>query len=347
MKKFLYLLPFLFLWACKSQPKTIPPIQLSQNHKVLFLDSLTASKAIIQDEKEFFFNQVNTLDMSIQMGKNYEANISRDEILEDYKTFLKKDVLDFTKEETKFINAVFKEAYELCNKVSPNIFPPEIKLIKTHGKHYGKGAYYTRENCIIIPKDELILKNHNRFMETMFHEISHIYTRYDTDKRTELYGLIGFKPLGNRSNLVIKEALNNRILLNPDGINFAYNIDLQDPNGGSYSAVPIISASETSFVEDKPEFFQYLNFSLFKINIRHSVSVLSDAEGKTTINMDNIPDFFEQITDNTGYIIHPDEIIADNFMYIMMRGKENGLNQNFSEKGLELLKNIKAILIRE
>ena len=61
--------------------------------------------------------------------------------------------------------------------------------------------------------------------------------------------------------------------------------------------------------------------------------------------MANVPDFFEQITDNTGYIIHPDEIIADNFMYIMMRGKEGGLQKNFSEAGLQLLKNIKSVLV--
>ena len=60
--------------------------------------------------------------------------------------------------------------------------------------------------------------------------------------------------------------------------------------------------------------------------------------------MNNIPDFFAQITDNTGYIIHPDEIVADNFMYIMMREKKDGLNRTFSEKGVELLKDMKKIL---
>ena len=63
--------------------------------------------------------------------------------------------------------------------------------------------------------------------------------------------------------------------------------------------------------------------------------------------MDNVPDFFEKITTNTGYIIHPDEIIADNFMYIMMREKKNGLQRSFSEDGVELLKNIKKILVNE
>jgi hypothetical protein len=60
-----------------------------------------------------------------------------------------------------------------------------------------------------------------------------------------------------------------------------------------------------------------------------------------------VPNFFEKITSNTDYIIHPDEIIADNFMYLMMREKKNGLIRSFSKDGTELLRNIKNILIDE
>ena len=345
MKNILLILPIIFLWTCKSQPKTTPLLELSKEHKVIFLDSLQAGLAISTDEKENFFSLVNQLDMSIQMKKNFEADTPRKNIVEEYKTFLKKDVLDFTKGEMEFINDVFKEAYELCNKVSPFIFSKEIKLIKTHANHYGQGAYYTRENCIIIPKDELDLKNREGFLETMFHEISHIYTRYHPEKQKALYQLIGFSNIGNMSNLLMKEGLKNRVLLNPDGVNFAYNIDLKETNGRPYSAIPIITSNETEYVNSKNDFFEYLHFSLYKVSIQHAVQVKSDEEGNSFINMDNIPDFHEKITNNTGYIIHPDEIIADNFMYIMLRGKKNGLQRSFSDNGRDLLRRIKNILV--
>ena len=345
MKNISLLLLIVLIWSCKSQPKLASHLELSENHKIVFLDSLTAGDAITTDVKENFFAYVNKLDMSIQMKKNFSEEVTRESVLKEYKDFLKKDVLDFTKEEVEFVNKVFKEAYSLSNKVSPNIFPKEIKLIKTHANHYGNGAYYTRDNCIIIPKNELSRKDAKAFLEVMFHEISHIYTRYNTDKRKKLYGLIGFKNIGNPTNLLMKDALKERILLNPDGINYAYKIDLKKSNGRNYSAVPIIFSSETEFVESKNTFFRYLDFSLFEINIQHAANVISDENGKSTINMANVPDFFEQITDHTGYIIHPDEIIADNFMYIMMRGKEGGLQKNFSEAGLQLLKNIKSVLV--
>ena len=347
MKNFLLFLPFIFLCTCKSQPQSTPLLQLSENHKVIFLDSIEAGQAITKDEKENFFSLITPLDMSIQMKKNFEAATPRNEIMDEYKSFLKKDVLDFSKEEMEFVNDILKEAFEMSNKVSTAIFPKEIKLIKTHANHYGQGAYYTRENCIIIPKDELELKNREGFLETMFHEISHIYTRYHPKKQKALYQLIGFSNIGKMSNLLIKEELKSRILLNPDGVNFAHHIELNEQSGRSYSAIPIIKSNETKYIDSKNDFFDYIDFSLYKINIQHAVQVQTDATGKSTIDMDNIPIFFEKITTNTGYIIHPDEIIADNFMYIMMREKKNGLLRTFSDDGVELLKNIKKILVNE
>jgi hypothetical protein len=349
MKNFLLLLPIIFLWTCKSQPQTptSPLLQLSENHKVIFLDSLEAGEAITKDEKENFFSLITPLDMSIQMKKNFETATPRNEIMDEYKSFLKKDVLDFSKEEMEYVNDILKEAFKMSNKVSTSIFPKEIKLIKTHANHYGQGTYYTRENCIIIPKDELELRNKEGFLETMFHEISHIYTRYHPEKQKALYKLIGFSNIGNMSNLLIKEELKSRILLNPDGVNFAYHIELNEKGGRPYSAIPIIKSNETKYLESKNDFFNYIDFSLYKISIQHGVQVQTDAAGNTTIEMDNVPDFFEKITTNTGYIIHPDEIIADNFMYIMMREKKNGLQRSFSEDGVELLKNIKKILVNE
>ncbi|MFK8006182.1 MAG: hypothetical protein AB8H03_07420 [Saprospiraceae bacterium] len=345
MKNFLLFLSLFFLWTCKSQPQTTPLLQLSENHKVIFLDSLEAGAAITKDEKENFFSLVTPLDMSIQMKKNFEAATPRNEIVNEYKSFLKTDVLDFSKEEMEYVNEIFKEAYEMSNKVSTSIFPKEIKLIKTHANHYGQGAYYTRENCIIIPKDELDLRNKEGFMETMFHEISHIYTRYHPKKQIALYQLIGFSNIGNMSNLLIKDELKSRILLNPDGVNFAYHIELNEKSGRPYYAIPIIKSNETKYIDSKNDFFEYIDFSLYKIGVQHGVQVKTDAAGNSTIDMDNVPDFFEKITTNTGYIIHPDEIIADNFMYIMMREKKNGLIRSFSDDGVELLKNIKKILV--
>ena len=55
--------------------------------------------------------------------------------------------------------------------VSPDIFPKEIKLIKTKANHYGQSVYYTRENCIVIPYNELDQRNEQAFLNVMIHEL--------------------------------------------------------------------------------------------------------------------------------------------------------------------------------
>jgi len=343
MKNIFYFLLILALGSCKAQPKN-SPIQLSKEHSVIFLDSIEAGNAIVKDEVDHFFNQINILDMSIQMKKNYEEGTDRNEVLKEYKAYLKKDVLDFSKSEKAYVQKVFKQAFNLCNKISTKIFPKKIKLIKTDASHYGMGAYYTREDCIIIPKDAFLFENEEAFLSTMLHEISHIYTRYNPEKRKELYSLIGFKNIGNPSNLLIKPALKEKILVNPDGVNYAYSIDLKESDGRTTTAIPIVFSKAKEYSIEKPTFFDYLDFSLFKIKIQHAAAVLSDSEGNSTLNMANVPDFFRQITDNTGYIIHPDEIIADNFVFVMLNQQEGGSKKEFSEDGTALLQKIKAVL---
>ena len=110
MKNISILLLVIFLWSCKSQPKLNPLLQLSENHKIVFLDSLAAGNAITTDVKENFFAYVNKLDMAIQMKKNFPNGTSREGALQEYKNFLKTDVLDFTKEEIEFVNDIFKDA---------------------------------------------------------------------------------------------------------------------------------------------------------------------------------------------------------------------------------------------
>ena len=44
------------------------------------------------------------------------------------------------------------------------------------------------------------------------------------------------------------------------------------------------------------------------------IKVISDENGLSIIDFKKQTDFFEQITDNSNYIIHPDELMADNFV---------------------------------
>ena len=63
----------------------------------------------------------------------------------------------------------------------------------------------------------------------------------------------------------------------------------------------------------------------------------------TTLTDGMMPGFFEQIKDNTQYIIHPDEIAADNFIYAITRSNITD-SKRFSEEGVDLVERLYRVL---
>lgn len=346
MRFYFLLILVIFLLTCKFQEKQQPALlQLSDHQKITFLDSTNAAAAIVSDTIEHFFEYINSLDMSIQLKRKLSPAIKKDSLLIIYKNALKHDVLNFTPEEISFVKNVIKDIFKDCSSLSKNIFPAEIRLIKIRGSHYGDGAFYTRENCIVIPQSELQDPENQSFKRVVLHELFHIYSRFNHQKKLELYDLIGFKSAGEMNLLQLGQPLKEKILLNPDGVNYGYSIQLRDAEG-IFSAIPIIVSNENDFVENKTRFFDYLHFDLYKITPPFSqlIQVDSNENGTSTINYKNHPEFFEQITDNSGYIIHPDELMADNFVIAVMSQNEVSEMGKLSESGKKLIKKIVEII---
>lgn len=340
------LLSFCFLLACRTDKKNTE-IQLSGTQKVFLLDSLAASNAIVRDDIEKFFDKIQPVDMMIQMKRPYDSTVKREVILSDYKTFIQQDIEDFTAKESEFLVKVMSEAYDLCNSVSIKIFPVEIKLIKTKGKHYGDDTYYTRENLIIIPKAALVKPNYDEFLKVMLHEISHIYTRTNPTMKAELYATIGFKRIAQK--LEINDSLRQRILMNPDGIDENWATTLTLDGGKEAFAVPIIYANEVSFKKEKPDFFQYLGWNYYEITPSVSGNNLTvqtvGKMQKSTLSTVGINELFKAKF-NTDYIIHPDEIIADNFAITLLSHKNPNIVAPLTEGGRKLIQTIKVVLMK-
>jgi len=332
-------------FACKQQTEDSSILRLSSNEEILFLDSTQASLAIITDEYTDLFQSIRKIDMEIQMKESFPSDVPRESMLEEYKKYLQADVEDFSSEEIELLRDIFKEAYELSNRVSKNLFPERVKLIKTKANHYGRSAYYTRDNCIIIPANELEEAFPESILGVMLHELSHIYTRLHPQKAAELYGHIGFKKLAH--DLIIPDSLSLNILLNPDGVDFRYGIEIQD-SSRNILAVPIIRSNENRFKPFKQIFFQYLQFDLYEAQKKDNVyTVLTTPQGGTTLNWNNNSSFYQQITMNTDYIIHPDEIIADNFMLLILSEKDKKYVAQFSEDGMALQERIRETLMTD
>ncbi len=341
------LLPFLFA-TCRSTPNVDEQLSLGQKTRILFLDSLQATNFIIQDKSEHFFDHISSLDMMIQMKKTYPGDRPRNTILKDYKQFLQTDVAAFTPKEKELLTRVWKKVYADCQSIRKGLFPDAIPLVKTNANHYGPGVYYTREKGIVIPMNELYSGNEDGLYRVMLHELFHIWSRLHPQKRQALYALIGFDKLPVGINeLQMEESLRQRILLNPDGIDFSYGIKLIKADGSLIEALPMIQANRADYSTDQPSFFEYLSFQLFPLQKtdQGGYKVVSQANGDPVEELISSTNFMEIISDNTGYIIHPDEIMADNFVLWVQKNRKNTpLDLPLSASGEQLLDRVNTVL---
>lgn len=322
---------------CKtSQPTT----ESNLPNNVFLLDSMAAANAIAKDDMEHFFDHIRTLDMEIQMGQTLTS--SPDENVQAYKYFLREDVTNFTEKEAEFIWKNMKKARELCDNISPDIFPESVNLIKTNANHYGKSIYYTRENNIVIPYNVLGKnRDDDTFLETMLHEIFHIYSRTNLDKRTQLYELIGFR---KASPVQLPDELDRRLLFNPDGVDIEYLIEVSDA-GDTIQLMLVLHSNAPEVIPEEKGFFAYADVELFEVKKEGDTWFVQTKDGyKSTMHERFQTDFQRQIGPNTGYIWHPDEILADNFAFLALI-KGNLLKmKDFEPEGRDLLRQIETVL---
>lgn len=334
----------LLLCQCKNEGSN-SHLQLFGKQKITLLDSTAATVAITTDEKEHFFEKVTILDMALQMKKPYSRDTSRAVVLHDYQGFLKEDVTNFKETEAQLLQTIFADIENWCNQISTDIFPKKIRLIKSKGRAYGDGVYFTRENCIVIPENELQKPDSQTLRAVLIHEIFHIYSRYHPNERNALYALIGFQQLDG--DLIVPTPIQSRLLLNPDGVDMGYAIRLSQMPGDTLQAVPIITSNAPIYIPERKNYFDYIHFNVYPIHKQPDGSyfVIASTEGESPLHVNEQGDFFKQITDNTMYIIHPDEIMADNFKFLVLAqsGEEEYDLSRFSNEGQALIEKMAAV----
>lgn len=343
---FFFFIATLFCTSC-SRNKTASEWEWPGKRQVALLDSTAASKAIIDAHTDGFFDQIGMLDMSIQLGQPLPDSMPRDTALKLYKEKLQREVSNFTSDECLLLRELLDEAALLCQSISSRLLPQRLELIKVKGECYGPGVFYTRENRIIIPASELSGNDREALLRTMLHELFHVYSRSHPHQRLQLYSLIGFRPLDGP--LSMNANLQRRRLTNPDGVNCAYAIQLRTPWGQTIQAIPLTITQKSSYAPDSlPTFLESIYFELFRVEQQpdSTYKVWSRDDGSPMFSLLDGSDLYRQISDNTTYIIHPEEIIADNFAILALShsNRKQYRPGEYSISGKKLLRDVERVL---
>jgi hypothetical protein len=183
--------------------------------------------------------------------------------------------------------------------------PPKFFVVKTTGQEEGD-TVYTRQTAVMIPRSKI----GDGLPRLLAHELFHIASRANPALAERLYAVIGFSRCTEAS---YPANLAARKLTNPDAPRNDYCIRVT-LDGRSVAATPILfSRAETYDPVRGGEFFDYLQLGLL---VRTAPGEALSTE--KVVGLQQVTGFFEQVGQNTQYVIHPEEILADNFALLVL-----------------------------
>ena len=249
---------------------------------------------------------------------------------EDLVSLAVREVREWTAEEAQQIEQIRKNLNDTIRKYGYRIpFPKEIVLVKTTMKDEGGAGGYTRSNWIALTDATFQRGTEASHTRLLVHETFHILTRLNPGFKEKLYRAIDFNILPKE--IEFPEDIRKSRISNPDVSRCdsyaTFTIDGKPQN------CTMIIYTNRPYTTGK--FYQYINVGLIPLD--ESFKPLRES-GKTVIYpLQKATDFFDKVGRNTGYVIDPEEVLADNFA-IALLNTPNVHTPELQKKVQELLK---------
>lgn len=290
--------------AAAERPLEMP---LCGETKAVFA-GVEAGKKVLTNT-DAFTQSLSKFDLQVRLKRT-------DATLEEWKKFVAAEVLPWSDEELAHVKPAVTVLAEKLKRLKLPL-PEKVLLVHTSGKEEGDAAY-TRGNAIILPSKVLNYPP-ERLEELLCHELFHVLSRYDAETRQRLYGIVGFRAC---EEIPLPAVLRDRKLTNPDAplINCTIELKLE---GRVVTATPVLYANVATYdAAAGGSLFRYLTFRLMVVEKRDGKwQPATGGDGPILLDPKQTPSYLEQIGKNTGYIIHPDEILADNFIQLVKENK--------------------------
>jgi hypothetical protein len=269
---------------------------LSPNCALHFASATEAAELLSRNDE--FLQRLSPFDRAARLKTDEPVDSNR------FRDFVGSSAMKWSEaERKKILDAVKTLRTGLAPLSLP--LPKTVTFIKTSGAEEGS-AFYTRGTAVIFPQSVLNNPPPDRLQKTIAHELFHVISRGNSDLREKCYRIIGFTRC---SEPTLPRALDIRRITNPDAPRNDHSIRVRHANK-EVDVVPVLIASSDHYdMKQRGEFFEYLQL---KFLVRTTNELLDPT---TTTG------FFEQVGRNTDYVIHPEEILAENFALLVTDAK--------------------------
>lgn len=265
--------------------------------------------AAILSERDDFVMAMSGFDRSARLKTREEVSVDR------YLGFAAGEALEWGGGETAGWTEALREVAR-CLEPWRLPFPSLVSLVKTSGKEEG-GAAYTRGTAICLPQRIVSESSGEGRRRLLLHELFHVLSRNAPELRLELYRIVGFE---EGTDIELPPHIARVKITNPDAPRVNVVMELEREGAKLHFAPILLSRSEAYDPDLGGEFFNYMQHKMIAVESKGGrwVSTATGAEGAPRLfDPHELEGFDEKIGRNTGYILHPDEILADNFVLLV------------------------------
>lgn len=296
------------------------------NFFLKFVDAKEAAVMLSTPDKNT--DNWGKFDVEARMGR---PGATRGDLLEKIKTYTR----DFTKaDKDSLIKAFTIMDRNLTDKNLQLPIPEEFILVKTTMEEEGGAAAYTRENIICVGEDALKKVSASRLAVLLAHETFHILTRNNPDFRKAMYSVIGFNVLDKEIDF--SKDVTDRRISNPDVNRYdSYALLTVDGEKRPYT---MVIYSEKDY--EGGSFFKYMKIGLIPLDGNNEPV---KKNGRTVIvPLEKATDFYSHVGKNTGYVINPEECLADNFAIAVCGTNKELPNPEIIERIISVIRQLDA-----
>jgi hypothetical protein len=304
------------------------PLVLSPGTQLELADEAAAAKLL--GTADAYFQRMSAFDRAVRMRSAETPS------LEAFARNAAQSARAFTDAEREKVESAWAEAKPLLENLRL-AFPKRITLVKTNGRE-DINEPYCRGPVIVIP-EKVFTMPPGALVTTLLHELFHIFSTNHPELRDRLYALLDYRPC---SEVALPPGEDARRFTNPDAMFYNYYTVIQH-EGREIAVTPLmLSRAEKYDPAARGGAFSQVSLLLVELTVRAGQATpVLDSEGRITAHeADKVPAFLQRMQRNTGYIIHPEEVLADNFVHAAK--KTAGLPEpDLPSKLLEIMQSAK------
>jgi hypothetical protein len=217
------------------------------------------------------------------------------------------DVMTWTDDQKAAMRDALSDLEERIAIVAP-LLPEEVLLVLA-GQVVEGGLPHTRSNAIIFAGGQIPLQE-NSLKGLILHELHHVLSRKESGLQDDYFALIGYEPCRFEE----PEALRAVRLTNPDAPVNRHFVPVEME--GADGVIPFLHTTRDYDGEGRlPDYF---GFGLLPVTVEAGTCTAAAETTGDLLEPQDVPAFMQAIGGNTGYVIHPEETLSDNFTFWMM-----------------------------